>query len=587
MKYAILRTKLFLFCLLFAQYGIAQESDNWLTFYEKSNFKATPRYNETIEYAQKLAANSVYISYHSFGISPQGRDLPLLIFNKSGTNSDGDIKKNDKAVILIQACIHSGESDGKDAGLMLFRDMAIHGKFMDLLENISVLFVPIFNVDGHENFGPYNRINQNGPEEMGWRATAQRLNLNRDFLKADAPEMQAMVRLYQEYLPDFYIDCHVTDGADYIYPLTYGLQMHGNLTQEQSAWLKDDYLGFVEEEMNSSGNPIAPYMDFVQWHNPKKGIREYMETPRYSGGYAAINNRPALLIETHMLKDYQTRVTATYEMLLNSMKLIANQSDKLKEINNIADAEAANLYMKTIDYTLTYEASKSENKFKYEGYAYQIEKSEISGGDWYKYANEPVTYEIDYYSWKPGVKIELPQAYIIPAAYQQIIEKLALHHVQMEVLTQDTIMLVQMYEFHDVSWRNKSFEGRVMLDYKVEPIMKKMYFSKGSRVVKLHQRSAKLAIHLLEPQAPDALVRWGFMNTIFEQKEYAESYVIEEMARKMLAEDSELRDEFEAWKKINSEVVSNPYAIWNWFYKRTPYWDENIGVYPIGRVMNK
>ena len=126
-----------------------------------------------------------------------------------------------------------------------------------------------------------------------------------------------------------------------------------------------------------------------------------------------------------------------------------------------------------------------------------------------------------------------------------------------------------------------------MLDYKVEPIMKKMYFSKGSRVVKLNRRSAQLAIHLLEPQAPDALVRWGFMNTIFEQKEYAESYVIEEMARKMLAEDSELRDEFEAWKKINSEVVSNPYAIWNWFYKRTPYWDENIGVYPIGRVMNK
>ena len=587
MKCPILRVFLVYLFLLIAQYGVSQDIDHWLTFYEQSDYKETPRYQETIAFAQKLAANSNYLSYQSFGRSPEGRDLPLLIFDKSGATSIEEINNNGKAIILIQACIHAGESDGKDAGLMLLRDMAIQGKYLDLLENITVLFVPIFNVDGHERFGPYNRINQNGPEEMGWRATAQRLNLNRDYLKADSPEMRAMVRLYQQYLPDFYIDCHVTDGADYIYPLTYGLQMHGNLTFDQSNWLKDDYLNYVEKSMKASNNPIAPYMDFVQWHNPMKGIRKYMEIPRYSGGYAAINNRPALLIEAHMLKDYKTRVIATYEMLLNSMKLIASQSEKLQKINLDADNQAKNLSIKSSEYPLTYSAKNSEEKFYYEGFDYTMVESDISGGNWNKYSDTPKSFEIDYYNWEAEITIKLPQAYLVPAALSQLIEKLELHNVQMENLKEDTILNIETYEFHDVSWRNKPFEGRVMLDYKVKPIMRKMHFSAGSKLVRLNQRAAQLAIHMLEPQAPDALVRWGFINTIFEQKEYAESYVIEKMARKMLAENPELKDEFEVWKKSNEQSASNPYAVWTWFYKRTPYWDENIAVYPIGRIMNK
>ena len=386
-------------CLFSITNLVYSQQQEWLTHYEISGFKETPRYHETIEYSKKLAEKSPLLSYQSFGISPEGRHLPLLIFDNDGASSAGKINANGKAIILIQACIHAGESDGKDAGLMLLRDMAIHGKYIDLLESVTILFVPIFNVDGHERFGPFNRINQNGPEEMGWRATAQRLNLNRDYLKADAPEMQAMIRLYQNYLPDFYIDCHVTDGADYVYPLTYGLQMHGNLTPEQSTWLKNDYLRFVEQNMVASGNPIAPYMDFVQWHDPGKGIREYMETPRYSGGYAAINNRPALLIETHMLKDYKTRVTATYEMLLNSMKLIASQSIVLTQINRDADAFAKELSPKTGKYSLTYKAKKSDKKFAYDGYAYTVEQSELSGGNWYKYSDSPQTINIDYYTW--------------------------------------------------------------------------------------------------------------------------------------------------------------------------------------------
>lgn len=563
------------------------QGNEWLTFYEKSGFIETPRYQETIEYSKKLADYSPLLTYHSFGSSPQGRDLPLIILSKSGITSVEDIDHHHKAIVLIQACIHAGESDGKDAGLMLLRDIVINKTNLNLLENIVILFVPIFNVDGHEQFGPFNRINQNGPSEMGWRATAQRLNLNRDYLKADTPEMQAMISLYQTWLPDFYIDCHVTDGADYIYPLTYGLQMHGNLSQGQSEWIKNEYLPFVESNMKSSGNPIAPYMDFIQWHNPKKGIKAYMETPRYSGGYAAINNRPALLIESHMLKDYKTRVSATYNMLLYTLQLIALQSDQLVLENLKADEETINMSAKKKKYILTYEAEKTNKVFKYEGYEYTIEKSALSGGDWYQYSDQPETSSIDYYGWIPKLSIEVPYAYIIPVEFTEIINKLSLHTVEMTGIENDTTMEVETFQFDNVSWKSKPFEGRIMLDYDVVPITRKMMFSKGSIIIDMNQRAAQVIMHLLEPMAPDGLVRWGFFNSIFEQKEYAESYVIERVAREMIDENPELLIELEELKNTDGKFASDPYAIWNWFYQKSPYWDSSVGIYPVGRIMKK
>ena len=347
-------TCLWVFCA-FSQ--LKAQSDYLKTFYELSDYKETPRYDETVEYSQKLAKLNHMITYTSFGISPQGRDLPLMIIDKNGFTKVEDVRKAGRAIVLIQAGIHAGEIDGKDAGFMLIRDM-ITGKIPDvILENVTILFVPIFNVDGHEMFNAYNRINQNGPKEMGWRTTAQRLNLNRDYLKADAPEMKSMIQLYQNWMPDFYIDCHVTDGADYIYPLTYGLQMYGNLCASQTEWLKNNYLSYVEKEMKTSGYPIAPYMDFVEWHNPKSGIKAYIESPRYSGGYSAVNNRPALLIEAHSLKDYKTRVTATYQMLLNSLELISDEKNKLLQINAEADKQASSLYVNKNPYPLTFNAT--------------------------------------------------------------------------------------------------------------------------------------------------------------------------------------------------------------------------------------
>ncbi|MER3522881.1 MAG: hypothetical protein C4326_02135, partial [Ignavibacteria bacterium] len=204
-------------------------SDEWLTPYERSGFVRTPRYDETVAYCTRMAAASPWVHYTSFGVSPQGRALPLVILSKERLFDPRSAQASGKAMVLIQSGIHAGEIDGKDASLMLMREIAITKQLASLLDNTILLFVPIFNVDGHERFGPYNRINQRGPEEMGWRTTAQNLNLNRDYMKADAPEMRALLKLFAAWLPDLYVDCHVTDGIDVQYDVTYAIEKAPNM----------------------------------------------------------------------------------------------------------------------------------------------------------------------------------------------------------------------------------------------------------------------------------------------------------------------------------------------------------------------
>jgi len=239
-----MKTKIAILIPLFCVYSIVLFSQNTKleTFFETSNYLETPTYDKTIEFCKLLEKSSPWVRYQSFGKSPQGHDLPLLIIDKSSNFDAVKLRKSGKLILLIQACIHPGEPDGKDAGFMLIRDLITKPEMQNLLNQVSILFIPIMNVDGHQRFGQFNRINQNGPKEMGWRTTAQNLNLNRDYIKADSPEIQAWLTLYNQWIPDFFIDCHVTDGADYQYTATYGLEIFGNMQPALTSWTKNIYL---------------------------------------------------------------------------------------------------------------------------------------------------------------------------------------------------------------------------------------------------------------------------------------------------------------------------------------------------------
>lgn len=563
-------------------------AEDWETYYEKSGHKRTPRYEETLAYCKHLAAASPWIHYTTFGVSPQGRDLMLLIADRNGRFDAASVRETDNAVLLIQAGIHSGEIDGKDAGLMLFRDICITKKYSELLDHVTVLFMPIFNVDGHERFGPYNRINQNGPEEMGWRVTAQNLNLNRDYLKADAPEMQDWLRLFVAWLPDFFIDCHVTDGADYQYVLTYGLEILGNMDAGITAWTRDTYLARIEKMMQDSGFPIVPYVVFRKRHEPESGLVSWVAPPRLSEGYTALQNRSGLLIETHMLKDYQTRVDATYDMLRHTLVILNGEYKKLRVLNEAADRATAGEAFRREPFPLRFTGTSDSTIIRFLGYEYDVVESDLTGGPWHKYSKKPVTIDVPYFNkQKPVETAALPEAYIVPPEWIEVINRLELHGVAFKRLAQPETIRVASYRFQNVHWNEQPYEGRHTAGFDQEEIEEVRAFPAGSAVVPMNQRAARVAAHILEPKAPDSYVYWGFFDTIFERKEYTETYVMEKMAREMLAEDENLKIEFEQALAADSTMAGNQRRILNWFYEHTPYWDQRKDVYPVGKIFDR
>ncbi len=377
----------------------AAEGDGDLqTWYEEHDCNETPRYRETVDFCKRLEAASPWIRYASFGTTPQGRELPLLIVDKNGHFDAAAVRKSGNAVVLIVACIHAGESDGKDAGLLLLRDLAVGKARASLLDHVTVLFIPIFNADGHERFGPYNRINQNGPAAMGWRTTARNLNLNRDFVKADAPEMRAWLKLYNRWLPDFLIDCHTTDGADFQYALTYGLQIGGGLDENVAAWTRDVYLRSVEKGMEAAGMPIFPYVHFRKWHDPRSGLMSGVATAMYSHGYVAVRNRPGLLIETHMLKDYKTRVDATYQIIHETLTVLNREHRTLRTLIERADRHAASAEFRKRPLPVAFELSDESVPVEFKGVDYEVVRSDLTGGDWVRSGRTPKTFTADQFN---------------------------------------------------------------------------------------------------------------------------------------------------------------------------------------------
>jgi len=580
-------TLLLLFCCI-SLFAFSQ-SDEWITYYESSNYLETPRYNETIEYCLKLDEASDMISYVSFGKSPQGRDLPLLIIDKNGNFEPSADRPNEKLVILIQAGMHAGEIDGKDAGLMFIRDLVIHNMYPELLDHLTLLFIPIFNVDGHERFGPYNRINQNGPKEMGWRTNAQNLNLNRDYLKADTPEMQAFLKLFQKWLPDFYIDIHATDGADYQYVSTYGLEVFGTMDPDLTVWTKEVYIPTFEKEMNEAGYPVFPYVAFRRWHDPRSGLHSIPGTPRYSLGYSLVQNRICLLVENHMLKDYKTRVSATYELLKITGNILIDQQDILRTHNRNADRIATSEAFRSQPFPVEFKTLGDSVMVEFKGVEYDIVTSDLTGGPWFQYhTDKPKTFLLPFFNQhEPAKFVDLPEAYIIPPEWEAVIERLSWHGIEFIRLDNPTKVQVNSYRFNNPSWGRTPYEGRFTVDFDYEIFEEEKMFPAGSVIVPMNQRTSRVITHIFEPDAPDSYVRWGFFNAIFERKEYAETYVMEKMAREMISKNPGLKKDFENWKAENPGVADNQWAQTNWFFQQTPYGDWKMNVYPVGKIMEK
>jgi murein tripeptide amidase MpaA len=561
----------------------------WLTHAEKTDYRETPRYAETIEYSKRLDKASPLIKFQSFGKSGEGRELPLLIATEGETFTAEAARHSHKAVILIQACIHAGEPDGKDAGLALLRDIAITKTRSGLLKNLVVLFIPIYNTDGHERVSPYNRINQNGPAEMGWRTTSTYQNLNRDYMKADTPETRAWLTLWNTWKPDLFIDCHVTDGADYRYNITYQHEHHAGVAESVLAWENRIIDQRVAPATEAAGNVVSWYLEFIDNRDLPKGIRDFNGSPRFSTGYTPIRNRPGILIETHMLKPYRPRVIGTYDFLRFTLAEVSHDPESLIAAGRAADEKTladGRTYDPARRYPLDFELSDQTTPFKLRAVEYHTEKSEISGADRVIFGSRPLDLTVPMYNdFRPKTAIAPPLYYVVPVEWKDVIEVVKAHGLHLQTTTEARTFDIESYRFVDVKWADGPFEGRLMPSYKVEVVQERRSFPAGSVIISLAQATAKVAMNLLEPQAPDSFVRWGFFNAIFEQKEYGEDYVVEKLAREMLANDPKLREEFEKRLSSDAAFASNPHARLQFFYRRSPYWDKQRNLYPVGRIV--
>ena len=561
----------------------------WQTHAEKTDYRETPRYDETIAYARRLDEASPWLRLTTFGKSGEGRDLYLLVASKGETFTPQAARRAGKPVVLIQACIHAGETDGKDAGLALLRDIAVTKTKESLLERAVVLFIPIYNVDGHERRSPYNRINQNGPAEMGWRGNASNLNLNRDYMKADAPETRAWLRLWEEWSPDLFIDCHVTDGADFRYNITYQFEQHENVLPSVRRWQQERLEGRILPAAEAAGNLLSPYMVFRDNRDPSKGIDSFIASPRFATGYVpVVRNRPALLIETHMLKEHRSRVRGTYDTLVAALEEVNRDPEALLRAGREADEQTVR-EGKTYDparrVALGVELTDRPTTKLLKGYEFRTELSDISGAVRVVWNDKPLNLNVPFYAEARATRAVVPPLYyLVPPQWTGAVEVLRAHGLRLQRLAAPLSVEVESYRFREVKWASSSFEGRTLVSFKTEPVREQRTFAAGSVVVSLSQPGARAALHLLEPDAPDSLAAWGFFDPIFEQKEYGEDYVVEKLAREMLAKDENLRKEFEQRVATDPKFAASSAERLRFFFERSPYFDRSMNLYPVGRL---
>ncbi len=559
---------------------VAAKNDPWITPAEQSDLSRTPRYDETVKWLQKLVAAAPELKMISLGKSPEDRDIWMVIASKERAFTPTALRATGKPIFLAQAGIHSGEIDGKDAGMMLLRDMTVANKKRDLLDGANLLFVPILSVDAHERFSAYGRINQRGPVETGWRTNARNLNLNRDYAKLDTPELRAVIRAINEWNPDLYFDLHVTDGADYQYDITFGYTGKHGYSPAIATWLDEALRPHVERDLKAMGHIPGPLIFAMNGRDFQQGTVDWTPSPRFSTGYGDVRHLPTVLVENHSLKPYKQRVLGTYVLLESTMRLLAKEAKKLRA------AMSADRQHRLQDISLTWRAPQNRppELMDFLGVESREFFSKITNNSYVEWTGKPVATKIPLIRMnEPELTVRRPAAYWIPAPWHEVIERLAMHGIQMEKIAAPRDVEVEMYRIQEAKLAEQPFEGHVPVTGK--PVIEKQArrFPAGSVRIATDQPLGDLAVLLLEPNSPDSFFQWGFFLEVLSPTEYVEAYVMQPMAERMLAEDAKLKAEFEQKLKVDSTFAKNPQERLQWFYQHTPFFDGEWNLYPVAR----
>lgn len=551
----------------------------WATEAERTAFETTADYEQTAAWLQRLDAASDRLNLVSLGHSHEGREVWMAIASNSGAGTAAEIRASRLPTVLVQGGIHSGEIDGKEAGMMLLRDLLVTGRLAGLLERVNVLFVPILNVDGHERAGGYSRINQRGPRNAGWRTNARNQNLNRDYAKLDAPETRAVVGALESFDPDLYFDIHVTDGIDYQYDITYGWNGPHAWSPAIAAWLDEHLRPAIDASLVEWGHVPGPLIFAVDSRNPAAGIWDWTAGPRFSNGYGSARQAPTVLVENHSLKSFRRRVLGTRVMLEASVRLLAAEGRGLRQA--IERDRASRLD----PVPLSFRAGEGDvPTMTFLGIAHERFLSPVSGDVAVRWTAEPVTLEVPVRgATEVDAAVNRPAAYWIPPGWPEVVERLEAHGIAVERVESERTLDVEVYRLEDADLADRPYEGRVTVKARAVPELREQTFPAGSVRVSTDQPLGTLAVLLLEPASADSFFGWGFFLECLQRTEYAERYVLEPLARRMLAESPELAEEFEQALMRDESLRNDTGARLAWFYERSPWYDQKARIYPVAR----
>lgn len=566
--------------LLFSIVLFGQKSDKYQTYFEKGNGNQSANYQEIKAYYKLLDSNFETIKVLEMGETDSGENLQIVLFDKDKKfNFD---KNSKKAVLLINNGIHAGEPDGIDATMQLYRDLAV-GKIKSP-ENVILVAIPVYNIGGCLNRNSTTRVNQNGPEEYGFRGNARNFDLNRDFIKTDTKNTKSFVAIFQTYNPDIFIDNHVSNGADYQYTLTYIMTEPKKLGTVLGDFTKNELTPSILKNLRLKNIETTPYVN-VWKDTPDKGFEQFFDSPRYATGYTSLFNSIGFVVETHMLKKYKDRVKVTYQFMVETLNYTDRNFKIIKEkrIENLKQYNAGEKY--TLKWVID---STKITKIPFLGYEGSYKKSDVTTGKRLFYDKlKPYKKEIPFLAdYKSVIEIKIPKAYIIPQGFWTVIDLLKLNKIEYSQLLNDTLIEVESYKIADYKTAKNAYEGHYPHNTTiVNKSILKLQFYKGDYLIFTEQKGVKFLLETLEPEAIDSYFNWNFFDTSLQQKEGYSDYVFEDLANEYLNKNTNLRVQLQEKIKSDKAFATNPEAQLEWVHKNSIYYEKAHLQYPIYRVL--
>jgi hypothetical protein len=539
----------------------AKAQHEFATPYELGNANQTTLWADCISFYQRLAkAFPKVLQFSQIGLSDNGVAMHAGVISADGVFDLEKIKQAKRPVFFNNNGIHPGEPEGIDACMALVRDFCTQPKRISDLGKTAFIFIPVYNVDGCLNRQNTSRVNQLGPEMYGFRANSRNLDLNRDFIKCDSLAAQVFNQFFCAWDPDVMVDTHTSNGADYSYTMTLIQTQADKLGGELGAFLRGTMVPAIYADMDKRGWPTCPYVNPVK-QTPDDGIEDFLETPRFSTGYAALHHTIGFMPETHMLKPFADRYAAMRALVESILQFTVRHANQIQTLRADARHRAS---AKTL-WPVHWQADHSRpSTFKFKGYKALMQPSKLGNYQRLHYdRKQPFEKEIAYFDrFVADVEIAVPKAYLISQAWREVIERLRWNNVALQTLAHDQSLHVQAYKIKSVTSRAGAYEGHLFHDaMELQTQIQTVLGRRGDVLVNLDQPNARYAVETLEPQAHDSFFRWGFFNSILERKENFSDYVFEDSALEMLDQEPALRAQFDAWKTQNPDLQSNSAAV--------------------------